>query len=195
MTRQTVTQTPVWCGIHYLLYLRRPGAEEDSARFSLFQTEYSPAGGGNAGFLYLDGGCIAAAPANGVYTDNPALAAWLYDRMYRGKDNPLADCERPVTARFVRSGDMRRALQCGIDAAEVSLTASWTGLEAPFVHHGLAGASNLYTYCLFAVANGASLVVNGEAVPGAVYARQDWIALVGRPLSSCLIADEIWAAP
>ena len=45
------------------------------------------------------------------------------------------------------------------------------------------------------VANGAGLEVNGEMVPGELYARQDWIPLVGRPLSSCLIADEIWATP
>ena len=51
MTRETSEQTPIWCGIHYLLYLRLAGAEEDCARFSLFQTEYSPAGGGHAGIL------------------------------------------------------------------------------------------------------------------------------------------------
>ena len=51
MTRETSEQTPIWCGIHYLLYLRLAGAEADCARFSLFQTEYSPAGGGHAGYL------------------------------------------------------------------------------------------------------------------------------------------------
>ena len=111
MTRQTSEQTPIWCGIHYLLYLRQAGEEEDCARFSLFQTEYSPAGGGHAGFLYVDPGCLPAAPANGVYTDNPDLAEWLYNRMYRGSDNQLAECgERVITARFGRSGDMRRQL-------------------------------------------------------------------------------------
>ena len=194
MTRETSDQTPIWCGIHYLLYLRLAGAEEDCARFSLFQTEYSPAGGGHAGYLYVDRGCFASAPANGVYTDNPDMAEWMYDRMYRDSDNPLAECgDRIVTARFGRSGDMRRRLRYTMDTAECQIEAAWAGLEPPFVHHGIAGASSLYTYCLFVVANRASLVVDGEAVPGTLYARQDWIPLVGRPLSSCLLADEIWA--
>ena len=195
MTRQTSEQTPIWCGIHYLLYLRQEGAEEDCARFSLFQTEYSPAGGGHAGFLYIDPGCLPSAPANGVYTDNPDLAEWLYNRMYRGSDNQLAECgERIMTARFGRSGDMRRQLSYTIDTAEGQVAATWAGLEPPFVHHGAAGATSVYTYCFFVVASRASIVVDGAAVPGAIYPRQDWIPLVGRPLSSCLIGDEFWAS-
>ena len=89
MTRETSEQTPIWCGIHYLLYLRLAGAEEDCARFSLFQTEYSPAGGGHAGFLYIDAESFPSAPANGVYTDNPDMAEWMYNRMYRDSDNPV----------------------------------------------------------------------------------------------------------
>ncbi|MYC96820.1 MAG: hypothetical protein F4X14_17780 [Caldilineaceae bacterium SB0661_bin_32] len=195
MTRETSDQTPIWCGIHYLLYLRLAGAEEDCARFSLFQTEYSPAGGGNAGFLYIDPECLSSAPASCVYTDNPEMAEWMYNRMYRDSDNSLAACgNRVITARFGRGGDMRQRLGYSIDSADGTVGAAWTDLETPFVHHGLAGRSGLYTYCLFVVANGAGLEVNGEMVPGDLYARQDWIPLVGRPLSSCLIADEIWAA-
>lgn len=194
MTRQMNEQTPLWCGIHYLLYLRRPGEEEDCARFSLFQTEYSPAGSGHAGFLYLDPQCSPSAAAAGVYTDNPKLAQWLYDRMYRGRDNRLAECGEPVmTARFSRSGDMGRQLRYDIDTADGQVSAEWAGLEPPFVHHGPGGSSTVYTYCFFVVATRATLLVNGDHVPGAIYARQDWIPLVGRPLSSCLIGDEFWA--
>ena len=193
MTRQSTGQTPIWCGIHYLLYLRQPGEERDSARFSLFQTEYSPAGGGHAAFLYVDP-TGPSAKANGVYTDNPDLAVWLYNRMYRGRDNPLADCGEPIiTARFGRSGDMGRQLRYSIDTAQGQIAAEWADLEPPFVHHGLGASSNIYTYCLFVIANSASLVVDGQAAPGAIYPRQDWIPLVGRPLSSCLIGDEFWA--
>ena len=195
MTRHTGDQTPIWCGIHYLLYLRRPGAEQDSARFSLFQTEYSPAGSGNAAFLYIDPACLASAPPNAVYADNPGLAEWLYDRMYRGRDNPLADCGEPViAARFGRSGDMRRQLSYSIDTAHGHVAAIWAGLEPPFVHHGAGATSSVYTYCFFVTATRASLSVDGEVVPGDIYARQDWIPLVGRPLSSCLIGDEFWAS-
>lgn len=194
MTRETSDQTPIWCGIHYLLYLRQAGAEEDCARFSLFQTEYSPAGGGNAGFLYIDPECMPSAPASGVYTDNPEMAEWMHNRMYRDSDNSLAACgTRIITARFGRSGDMGRSLSYSMDSVDGQVGATWTDLEPPFVHHGIAGTSGLYTYCLFVVANRASIVVDGEVVPGTLYARQDWIPLVGRPLSSCLIADEIWA--
>lgn len=194
MTRQQSDQTPIWSGIHYLLYLRESGAEEDSARFSLFQTEYSPAGGGHAGFLHIDPSCMPSAPASAVYTDNPEMAEWLYNRMYRDSDNSLAACgNRVITARFGRGGDMRQRLGYSIDSGDGTVGAAWTDLETPFVHHGVAGRSGLYTYCLFVVANGAGLEVNGTMVPGDLYARQDWIPLVGRPLSSCLIADEIWA--
>ena len=196
MTRETSDQTPIWSGLHYLLYLRQEGAEEDCARFSLFVTEFSPAGGGHAGFLHIDRAIMPSAPASAVYTDNPEMAGWLYDRMYRDSDNSLAACgERVITARFGRGGDLRQRLGFSIDSEDGTVGAAWTELEAPFVHHGFAGASSLYTYCLFVVANNAGLEVNGEMVPGDLYARQDWIALVGRPLSSCLIADEIWATP
>ncbi len=194
MTRQTSDQTPIWCGIHYLLYLRQPGEERDCARFSLFQTEYSPAGSGCAAFLYIDPACFAPAPANAVYADNPELAAWLYSRMYRGRDNPLADCGEPVIgARFGRSGDMRRQMSYSIDTAQGQVSATWAGLETPFVHHGQGGTSSVYTYCFFVIATRASLMIDCEVVPGDTYPRQDWIPLVGRPLSSCLIGDEFWA--
>ncbi len=195
MTRNTTGQTPIWCGIHYLLYLRRPGEQEDCARFSLFQTEYSPAGSGHAAFLYLDAASLTSKPPNAVYTDNPDLAEWLYDRMYRNSDNPLSECGEPVlTARFGRSGDMRRRLSFSIDTAHHHIAATWAGLEAPFVHHGQGGSSAVYTYCFFVVATRASLAVDGETVSGAIYDRQDWVPIVGRPLSSCLIGDEFWAA-
>lgn len=194
MTRNTNPQTPIWCGIHYLLYLRRPGEQDDCARFSLFQTEYSPAGSGHAAFLYLDAASLTSPPQNAVYTDNPDLAQWLYDYMYRGRDNSLAECGEPVlTARFGRSGDMRRSLSYSIDTAHHHIAATWDGLEPPFVHHGHGANSTLYTYCFFVVAPHASLTVDGEELSGAVYDRQDWVPLVGRPLSSCLIADEFWA--
>jgi len=194
MTRNASPQTPIWCGIHYLLYLRRHGEQEDCARFSLFQTEFSPAGSGHAAFLYLDPASLASAPHNAVYTDNPELARWLYDFMYRGRDNPLAKCGEPVlTARFGRSGDMRRRLSYSIDTADHHIAATWNGLEPPFVHHGRGANSSIYTYCFFVVAPHASLTVDGEELSGAIYDRQDWVTHVGRPLSSCLIADEFWA--
>ena len=193
MTRHASQQTPIWCGIHCLLYLRRPGAERDSARLSLFQTEYCAGGAGHAAFLHIDSGSMTSAPANAVYTDNPELAAWLHDAMYRGRDNPLAECgDTVITARFGRSGDMRRRLCYAIDAPHCQIAASWAGLEPPFVHHGQGGNSSIYTYCFFVVAARASLEIDGRAAPGDIYDRQDWIPLVGRPLSSCLIADEFW---
>ena len=193
MTRNTSGQTPIWCGIHYLLYLRRPGEEEDCARFSLFQTEYSPAGGGHAAFLYLDAASLSTPPENAAYTDNPDLADWLYNRMYRDRDNPLAECGEPVlTARFGRSGDLGRRLGYSIDTAHRHIEATWAWLEPPFIHHGQGGSSSVYTYCFFVVAARASLAIDDEAVPGAIYDRQDWVPLVGRPLGSCLIGDEFW---
>ena len=35
---------------------------------------------------------MPSAPASAVYTDNPEMAGWLYDRMYRDSDNSLAAC-------------------------------------------------------------------------------------------------------
>ena len=194
MTRQTSDQTPIWCGIHYLLYLRQPGEEQDCARFSLFQTEYSPAGSGCAAFLYIDPACFAPAPVNAVYADNPELAAWLYSRMYRGRDNPLADCGEPViSARFGRSGDMRRQMSYSIDTAQGQVSATWAGLETPLFTMARAGLQASTPTASLLLPRAPALMIDGEVVPGDIYPRQDWIPLVGRPLSSCLIGDEFWA--
>ena len=123
------------------------------------------------------------------------MAQWLYDYMYRGRDNSLSQCGEPVTtARFGRSGDMQRSLSYSIDTAHNQIAATWAGFEPPFVHHGQGASSSVYTYCFFVVATRANLSVDGETVAGAIYDRQDWVPLVGRPLSSCLIGDEFWAA-
>ena len=166
----------------------------DCARFSLFQTEYSPAGSGCAAFLYIDPACFAPAPVNAVYADNPELAEWLYSRCIAAATIrwPTA-AHRSSAPVFGRSGDMRRQMSYSIDTAQGHVSATWAGLETPFVHHGQAGTSSVYTYCFFVIATRASLMIDGEVVPGDIYPRQDWIPLVGRPLSSCLIGDEFWA--
>ena len=145
----------------------------------------------------LIGGVCQSAPANGVYTDNPDMAEWMYNRMYRDSDNPAGGVwgTGSVTARFGRSGDMRRRLSYTMDTAECQIEAAWAGPGASVCspRHSRA-LPVVYTYCLFVVANRASLVVDGETVPGTLICpRQDWIPLVGRPLSSCLIGDEFWA--
>ena len=76
---------------------------------------------------------MPSAPASAVYTDNPEMAMWMYDRMYRDSDNSLAACgDRVITARFGRGGDMRQRLGYSIDSVDGTVGAAWTDLEAPF---------------------------------------------------------------
>ncbi|MBV7336535.1 hypothetical protein KFU94_51555 [Chloroflexi bacterium TSY] len=195
MQRNIESTDVIWAGIHYLLYLRPPNQAEDSVRLSLFETEYSPHGGGNAAFLYCDPALESGTIPNGIYTGNSELAQWLFDYMYKGRDNPLAlTGDNIVLARFARNGDLRRAVTVHIETAAGAIEARWSDLDLPFVHHGPGGVNTVYTYCLFVTAPTARIYVGGGEVAGEIYPREDWRRLLGRPLSSCLIGWEMWTA-
>ncbi|MEM7134008.1 MAG: hypothetical protein AAF702_47385 [Chloroflexota bacterium] len=192
MQRNIESTNVIWAGIHYLLYLRQPNQEE-SVRLSLFETEYSPHGGGNAAFLYVAPNIETKNLSLGIYADNPALAQWLFETMYQGRDNLLAATgDNMVTARFTRSGDLRRDVTIHIDTSHGAIEARWANLEPPFVHHGPGAIGTVYTYCLFVTAPIAQIRVEDVEIPGQLYDREDWQPLLGRSLSSCLIGWEMW---
>lgn len=195
MQRNIESTNVIWAGIHYLLYLRQNSLADDSVRFSLFETEYSAQGAGNAAFLHIASGIESGNLSNGIYTDNPALAQWLFSYMYEGRDNSLAQTgDKIVAARFARSGDLRRNITVHVETSQASIEASWQNLDPPFVHHGRGGINTVYTHCLFVTAPAARIRVAGFEVPGEIYPREDWRPLLGRPLSSCLIGWEMWTA-
>lgn len=193
MQRNIDSTNVIWAGIHYLLYLRPSHATDDGVRLSLFETEYSAHGGGNAAFLFCTPSIQIDGFANGIYTDNPALGEWLFSYMYRGRDNPLAAAgDNLVITRFTRSGDLRRAVTIHMETNAGVMQADWQDLDPPFVHHGPGAIGSVYTYCIFVTAPTAQLRVAGETMPGTIYPREDWQRLVGRPLSSSLLGWEMW---
>jgi hypothetical protein len=178
----------VWSGVHYLLFLKAENGENDSVRLSLFDTEYSPHGEGYVAFFDNPHGPLPG----GFYTDNRELAPWLYQTLYRGKENPFSKvANNIVSSRFERHGDTRDTVTILIKAEAGSITAAWEQLEAPFMARG-GGEGPNYWYSLFFTAPAARVLVNESRIPGTVYMRDIWTPFVGRPLSSCLFAREMW---
>src|SRR5438105_4482434 len=94
----------LWCGEHWINYLRAAGAQDNSGMVSLFHTRYSPGGEGTVAYVHLP-----AAGLDAICTDNPELAEYLDKLITRGRKGPF-DRPMPVAAtRFSRAGDIRTA--------------------------------------------------------------------------------------
>ena len=188
MPGKITSQDIVWSGVHYLLFLKAEHGESDAVRLSLFDTEYSPHGEGHVALFDNPQGALPG----GIYTDNQALAQWLYQTLYQGKENPFSGIGSTIVpATFERDGDTRSSVSFQIQAGGGSITAIWEQLEPPFMARG-GGEGPNYWYSLFFTAPVANIVVNESTVSGTVYMRDIWQPFVGRSLSSCLFAREMW---
>ena len=127
MTRNTTGQTPIWCGIHYLLYLRQPGEHRGLCSLQPLPDRVQPCRQRTRGLPPSGRRQPYVGAARALFTPTTRIwRIWLYDYMYRGRDNVLAACGEPVvTARFGRSGDMQRRLTYSIDTAHNQFAATW----------------------------------------------------------------------
>jgi hypothetical protein len=188
MPGKITSEEITWSGVHYLLFLKVENSEQDSVRLSLFDTEYSPHGEGYVALFDNPQGPLPS----GIYTDNQELSHWLYQTLYQGKENPFSRiASNIIPATFERDGDTCSGVNFQIQSAQDNITATWEQLEPPFMARGSGEGLN-YWYSLFFTAPAARVVVNEATIPGTVYMRDIWQPFVGRALSSCLFAREMW---
>src|SRR5688572_5928641 len=116
----------VWCGEHWINYLREPGQDSNSGMVSLFHTRHSGAGEGNVAFVRIPG----PQGFEGVCTDNRDLAEFALATFVRGRGSPF-DRDLPIVeAAFSREGDVRTAPAWRIELVDRhgTLLATWREL-------------------------------------------------------------------
>jgi hypothetical protein len=181
----------VWSGENPIVSLRSEVDGPETTNVTFFRIAYAPAGRGHAAFV------STASPARLVagFTDNPALGAWLRDRMlpvyphYRDVD-PASVPLHP--AAFAAAGDPRTEWRETITAGDQRLELSWSELGEPFVVDGAGGSTGRLPYhvvSVFIPARRASLVVDGVAAAGRPFPRD----IAGTASSTSFLAfSETW---
>ena len=174
----------VWCGEHWLLYLRSPGEAADGVSLSLYRTDYSPAGRGTAALVGIPGE-EGFAPA--VYTDNRDLAELIRERVVNWNVSPFARDVPVMDAAFERIGDIRSEPGWRIESERGVLEAKWSGIQPEFVMDSPLDSigGTVVTHMALFFTTGAGVVWNGRPVPGRPYVREKWRRATGRPGSSC----------
>ena len=183
----------LWGGDHLLLYLRRPGSDEDVTLVSYYRTLFSPAGAGRTAMVLsdLNGDGWGPDDHRAIYTDNPAMTAWARQNLARAPGHPFRDPSLPVvTARFEDTGAVGSHFETHIVAPGAEIALTWQDFEAPIAYEGVQGtlAPDYDIFSVLGPAARASVTINGRAAPGQPYPREVWRKTTGRALSSALIA-------
>src|SRR5579872_3863834 len=122
----------IWCGEHWIAYLREAGADADTAMVSLYHTRYSEAGEGCVALVKIPG----AEGFQAAFTDNRDLAAFITNHFIR-KGPGLFDPEAPITdATITREGDIRNAPSWVIRTSLHHVVATWRKVQAPVIAEG-----------------------------------------------------------
>jgi hypothetical protein len=171
----------LWCGEHWINYLREPGGAANSGMVSLFHTRYSPAGEGNVAYVHVRDALDA------ICTDNQDLARAVTDLFIRGRKGPFDRDLQVLPARFRRTGDVRTAPGWVIEVGDRAVAATWMSLGAPVTAEGVFREGHEHFTVLF-FAERATIEVDGEPCPGAPYAVDIWKATIGGERSSCVFA-------
>ena len=77
--------TLIWCGEHWINYLRPKGEDRDSAVVSLYHARFSEEGEGSVAFVDIPEGEDQVC----AYTDNPDFARFVINTMIRGRGSPF----------------------------------------------------------------------------------------------------------
>ena len=174
--------TLIWCGEHWINYLRPKGEDRDSAAVSLYHARFSEAGEGSVAFVDIP----EAVDLSCAYTDNPDFAQFTIETMIRGRGGPF---DRELSIRkavLTRTGDIRRNPAWNIHAGKDRINASWEGLQTPLVGPPTAHPDIVFTVLTFA--DGGVVRLNDKRVPGEPYLRDIWRKNLGTPKSSCCFA-------
>lgn len=176
----------LWCGEHWINYLREPVAESNSGMVSLYHTRYSPAGEGNVAYVHIPSS-IGGSGADAVYADNDELAQYLTGLMFRGRKGPFDRDMAVAPARFRRQGDIRTSPAWLLETESVTVRATWSQLGPPVIAEGVFREGHEHFTVLF-FADGAEIEVDGRKCPGGPYTVDVWKSSLGGRRSSCVFA-------
>jgi hypothetical protein len=183
----------LWTGEHWILYLRRPGEEANSGAVSLYRTAFSPAGEGTVALVEIKG---PAGIGPAIYTDNPDLADFISNTVIKWSASPFPQGLPLVEARFTRGGGVPSSPEWRIEADGDVVTARWIDAWPPAVmDRPLQGDGKSVTHSVLFFSDEAEMTVNGVAVEGVPFVREDWKRVIGRPgTSSCFALSETMVA-
>ena len=124
-----------------------------------------------------------------VVTDEPRSASSAARRFSPAAWDPADARRTPIVARFERSCLGGPTVRETVTADGLSLTAEWSDLAAPLFAQGPAPRvpSEDITSTLLE-ARSARATLDGRPVAGKPYPNDGWVAWLGRPLSSCVVA-------
>ena len=183
----------LWTGEHWILYLRRTGEESNTGAVSLYRTAYSPAGEGTVA-LVATGGPAGIGPA--IYTDNPGLADFISETVIKWSASPFPQGLPVLDARFTRCGDVPSSPEWRIESGGDVVEARWIDAWPPAVmDRPLQGEGKAVTHSVLFFSDEAAMTVNGGAIDGVPYVREDWKRVIGRPgTSACFALSETMVA-
>ena len=171
-----VKRPVVFAGENPLIMLYRPGDDELVAVASLWHCAYSEQGPGHSLVLWVDP--AAAEPTGlqptGIYTDNAALARWVWTTFNRRWEplqrDELAGAE-PQPARFTHQADGRRLhrITCATGTTMIELV--WQ--DAQDVFYTVTYPYEYEVSAVIAPCAQASITVNGRPVTGEVRPHAD----------------------
>ena len=124
-----------------------------------------------------------------ILTDAPALAANQVGRL-SPRSWPASDVDRPATvATFVPGPVGGSTVTSSVTTDDLAIDVEWTELAAPIFASGPAPrvpSEDIVSVLLEAGSGRAT--VDGRAVPGSLFANEAWVAWLGRPLDSAVVA-------
>jgi hypothetical protein len=193
--------TVIFSGENPGLTLYKPGTEERVAAISYWRCVYSAHGEGNAMLTWVDpdGSGLGDLAPHAIYTDNPAMAKLVTERMNRhfgGFSDLGFENLEPKLARFWQESDSRwyHRVVCNDGGGVVELVWWDVADYQPVVRQGFElGGTKWDLTTVICPCRSASVTVNNRPVPGEVRLRTNQ---QGQPGSSCFLAfSETWSEP
>jgi hypothetical protein len=182
----------IWCGEHWINYIRPAGDTLNTGMVSLYHGYYSPVGQGTVAYVDIPEDSERSAPTGftAVCTDNHEYARFIDAQMIRSnpylKNSPWLP-ELPIhDAQFTFNGDTGEAPSWTIDTGGRCIVASWSSLNQSFVGPPTIHPQIIFTILFFA--EQASIEIDGHTVPGEPYQNEAWAQSLEVSQSSCVFA-------
>ena len=177
----------IWCGEHWINYLKSMDEDKITGMVSLYHTDYSPYGSGNTAYVISQD----KFDFEFVCTDNMELAGFIHELMIKNKVPHFEKPLKTVKAEFSLNGDIRSSPKWHIDSGKYIIDAAWNDPDPAIVAYR--PQMNIVSdYCFFSnlfFTDDAYIEVNGSRVNGIPYKRDIWIDVIGGgQRSSCVFA-------